>query len=580
MLVGCGKFYYSKSEPGSGLPDKAIKSRVFIMEKKIYIIGHRNPDTDSVVSAAAYARLKRYQGQPNCVAARAGKINPQTEYIFERFGVPIPEYLPDLIPKAEYYISGMPATVNEEASVWEALELLQKDDSRVLPIVDSDGVYKSMLHYKGFARYIITTINPRKKSAFLIALNHLAATLHAQPVTLFNGDEVKKSSIVVAASYTAYFKKYIHAEGIENALVIVGDRWDIQKCCIELGVRALILSSGNTLSKELTELAEKNRVTVLISPFDTSSTAMLIIYSVSVGTLGDTSVPLARLHDTIRSLREPLSKAPSRCLPVADDDGKIQGVIFEGDLIKEPNIEVIMVDHNEPSQAIEGIENYKILEVIDHHRLGNLSTRYPITFINRVVGATCTIITNLYREQKIPLEKNIASILLCGILADTLVLQSATATETDIETAEYLSSITGLDIKTLGQELQSSANQINSLSAEELVNLDIKEYVERGLSFSVSQIETDNPGALVERHAEIAAALEKARAARDYLFSALLVTDVTALNSLLFVTGKKSFTSHINFPITGQGIYELKEVVSRKKQLMPLLAELVEKVAE
>ncbi|MDR0585397.1 MAG: putative manganese-dependent inorganic diphosphatase [Treponema sp.] len=548
------------------------------MEKKIYVIGHRNPDTDSVVSAAAYARLVRLRGRQNCVPARAGKISPQTEYIFERFGVPAPEYLPELIPKAEYYISGTPATVNEDASVWDALELLQKDDSKVLPIVDKNGVYRSMLHYRGFARYIIANINPRKKSAFPLSLDRLAATIHAQPLTLFNAGEIRKSPIVVAASYTAHFKKNIHAEGVENALVIVGDRWDIQKCCIELGVRALILSSGNTLSKELAELAEKNRVTVLISPFDTSSTAMLIIYSVAVGTLGD-AVPPIRLHDPVRTFREAISKAPSRCLPVTDDGGKVAGVIFEGDLIKDPNIEVIMVDHNEPGQAIEGIENYRILEVIDHHRLGNLSTRYPITFINRVVGATCTIITNLYREQKAPLEKSIASILLCGILTDTLILQSATTTETDMEAAEYLSSITGLDIGKLGQELQSVANRNSSLPAAELVRMDMKEYAERGLTFTVSQIETDNPKALMERRAEIAAALEKERAARDHLFSALLVTDVTVLDSLLFVSGKKSFTGSINFPVTGEGIYMLKEVVSRKKQLMPLLAELVDKAA-
>jgi manganese-dependent inorganic pyrophosphatase len=383
---------------------------------------------------------------------------------------------------------------------------------------------------------------------------------------------------VVAASYTAHFKGHLEAEGAENALVIVGDRWDIQKCCIEMRVRALILSGGHTLSKELIDLAEQNKVTVLISPFDTSSTAMLIIYSVPVGTLGDEVKPV-RMHDPVRNFREAISKAPSRCLPVVDDDeGKVAGVISEGDLAKEPNIEVIMVDHNEPGQAIEGIESYKILEVIDHHRLGNLSTRYPITFINRVVGATCTIIANLYREQKIPLDKGIASILLCGILADTLILQSATTAELDIETAEYLSSITALDIKALGHDLQNAANQVNSLPPEELVSMDMKEYTERGFTFTVSQIETDNPAVLVERRAEISAVLEQNRAVKDHLFSALLVTDVTALDSLLFVTGKKTFTSHINFPLSAQGIYVLKEVVSRKKQLIPLLAELVEKV--
>jgi manganese-dependent inorganic pyrophosphatase len=547
------------------------------IEKRVYVIGHRNPDTDSVVSAVAYARLKQIQGQRGVAAARAGKISPQTEYIFERFGVPVPEYLPDLIPKAEYYISGEPVTVNEKSSVWEALEQLQKDDSRVLPIVDQTGAYRSMLHYRGFARYIIANINPRKKSSFPLSLDHLAATIHAQPVTIFNGGEIKRSTIVVAASYTAHFKEHLETEGVDNALVIVGDRWDIQKCCIEMKIRALILSGGNTLSKELSELAMQNKVTVLIIPFDTSSTAMLIIYSVPVGTLGDPAVPLIRLRDPVRTFRQALSKAPSRCLPVADDEGKVRGIIFEGDLSKEPNVEVIMVDHNEASQAIEGIENYKILEVIDHHRLGNISTKYPITFINRVVGATCTIITNLYREQKVPLEKGIASILLCGIIADTLGLQSATTTETDIETAEYLSSITGLDIKNLGYDMQAAANQVNFLPADELVKLDMKEYTEQGITFSVSQIETDNPGALVERQAEIAVALEEARAIKDHLFSALLVTDVTVLDSLLFVTGKKSFTSHINFPVTERGIYVLKDVVSRKKQLMPLLAELVGK---
>ncbi|MCL2065868.1 MAG: putative manganese-dependent inorganic diphosphatase [Treponema sp.] len=545
------------------------------MQKKIYVIGHKNPDTDSIVSAASYARLKQLLGQSNCTAARAGKINLQTEYIFGRFDVPVPEFLPDLVPKAEHYISGAPVTVNEEDSVWNALELLQKDDSRVLPIVGADGVYKSMLHYRGFAQYIITNINPRKKSAFPLSLDHLAATLHAQPVAIFNGSEIKKSPIVVAASSIEHFRNNIQAEGVDNVLIIVGDRQDIQKHCIELGVRALILSGGNVLSKELIELAEKKRVSVLISPFDTSSTSMLIIYSIKAGFLGDNSVPLIRLNDQVRTFRDALSKAPSRCLPVADDENRVAGVISEVDLHKEPNVEVIMVDHNELTQAIEGIENFKILEVIDHHRLGNLSTRYPITFINRVVGATCTIITNLYREQKVPLEKNIASILLCGILADTLVLQSTTTTETDIETADYLSSITGLDIKTLGQELQAAASRVNSLSTAEMVSLDMKEYAECGESFTVSQIETDNPGILAERRAEIAAALEKERASRDHLFSALLVTDITMLDSLLFVSGKKNFISNINFPVKAEGIYELKGVVSRKKQLVPLLTDFI-----
>ncbi|MFP3043892.1 putative manganese-dependent inorganic diphosphatase [Treponema primitia] len=550
------------------------------MEKQIYIIGHRNPDTDSVVSAAAYARLKQALGQQNCFAARAGNLSPQTEYIFDRFKVPVPEHLPDLIPKTSYYLSDPPVTIAEDVALWDALERMQKESLRVIPIVDAQGMYKSMLHYRGFANYIITHINPHKKSYFPVSINHLISTLRAQPITVFNAQEVKKSPIVVAGSYNDYFKKHLEETSPADALVILGDRWDLQKFCLERKVRALILTSGHTLDRELSALAEKNGVSVITSPFDTSSTAMLIIYSAPVGAMGDDTVPLVRLNDPVRKIREPLSKAPSRCLPVGDADGRVAGLIFEGDLIKEPNIEVIMVDHNEPSQAIEGIENYHIQEVIDHHRLGNFSTKYPITFINKVVGATCTIIANLYREAHVPMEKEIASILLCGILADTLTLHSATTTDTDRNTAEYLSSVTGLDISQLGQELQTEANRINARPADELVAMDMKEYAEQGAEFSVSQIETDRPDDLITRQEEILGELEKIALARKYLFAALLVTDVTVLDSLLFVAGKKAFIAQIHFPQRDTGIYVMKDVVSRKKQLIPLLSELVEKAGK
>jgi manganese-dependent inorganic pyrophosphatase len=302
-----------------------------------------------------------------------------------------------------------------------------------------------------------------------------------------------------------------------------------------------------------------------------------MIYSTPVGTVGDTAIPLVRLSDTLKKIREPLSKSPSRCLPVADDEDRVAGIIYEGDFLKEPNIEVIMVDHNEPSQAVEGIENYKIIEVIDHHRLGNLSTRYPITFINKVVGATSTIITNLYREQKVPLNRETASVLLCGILADTLNLQSATTTEVDQEAAEYLSSITGLDTMELGHELLSVSGRINSRPAAELIGMDMKEYNELGAAFTVSQVETDAPESLLNRKDEILSALEKNYKEKDLLFSALMVTDVAMLSSLFFVVGKKQFIHRISFPKTEDGIYILHDMVSRKKQLMPLLSELVEK---
>jgi manganese-dependent inorganic pyrophosphatase len=548
------------------------------MEKRVYVIGHRNPDTDSVVSAAAYARLKQTQGLANCFPARAGKINPQTEYIFNRFSVPVPEYLPDLIPKVAYYLSEPAVTIGEDVSLWEALDKLQKDSLRVLPIVNQNGIYKSMLHYRGFARYIMNNITPQGKAEFPISIDHLINSLHAQPLTVFNSREVLKSTIIVGAASDEFFMQRVdETDDLTQVLVIVGNREKIQRYSIERKVRALILTNWTTLDDELIALAKKNQVSVMVSPFDTSSTAMLILYSVPVGSIGDDSAALVRLNDPVQKIREPISNAPSRCLAVGDEEGRVAGLIFEGDLIKKPRIELIMVDHNEPSQAIEGIEHYKILEVIDHHRLGNLSTRYPITFINRVVGATCTIITNLYREQRIALDKKIASLLLCGILADTLSLHSATTTDVDREAAEYLSSITGLAIDVLGQELKDATDKGNALPAEALIDMDLKVYTERGKEYSVSQVETETPTNLVARKEELFSALEKVCTAEARLFAALLVTDVTTLDSLLFVAGDKMFINHINFPVVEDRIYVLKGVVSRKKQLIPLLSELLEK---
>jgi len=548
-----------------------------MMEKRVYVIGHRNPDTDSVVSAAAYARLKTLMGQSNHVAARAGNMNPQTEYIFERFQVPVPQFLPDLIPQVEYYLSDPPVTVEEGVPLWEALERMERENLKVLPIVTGEGTYKSLLHYNAFAGYILKKINPHKKSIIPTSINHLISTLRAQPITTFDPDEVRKSLIVVAASEEATFKVHLDAEMPENALVIVGDRYEIQKYCIQRKVRGLVITNGNTVDKSLIPLAEENRVSIMISPFDTSSTALLIIYSTPVGTMADDSVPPVRSREVVRKIREPLSQSASRCLPVIDDEGRVAGVIFEGDLIKEPNIEVILVDHNEPTQAIEGVENYKIREVIDHHRLGNLSTRYPIMFINKVVGATSTIITNLYREHRVPLDRPMASILLCGILSDTLVLQSSTTTEIDRDAADYLSSITGLEIDALGRDLMGAASRVSALSAEELIRMDMKEYDELGASFTVSQVETEAPEVLVDRREEILAELASVRRSGKRLFSALMVTDVTELTSLLFVEGDKALLSLLTFPKSEEGIYLLKDIVSRKKQLMPLLAELIER---
>lgn len=549
-------------------------------EKKIYVIGHKNPDTDSIVSAAAYAALKQAQGFKTCYAARAGKPTPQTEYIFNRFKMPLPEFLPDLIPKVAFYYNQNIRTIGEGTSLWEAMEVLEKNEIRALPVIDSKGRYHSVLHYSSFAQKVLKMINPQQKTVIQTSIELLSSVLHTQALVVYDEKKIQKSPIVIAAAQFDTFCEHLGAHIPENTIVISGNRLDIQEVAIESGVRALIITNGNMITKELRAKAEEKKVSVLISPYDTASTALLIIYSMPVTCMSNNTVKPVNKNENTRKVAPLLANAPGKSLPVVDDDNMVIGVISESDLYRDANIEIIMVDHNEHTQAIEGIEHYRILEIIDHHRLGNPPTRQPITFINKPVGATSTIITTLYQENHIPIKPEVASILLCGILADTLSLKSATTTDTDRDAAEYLSNITNLEIDQLGKEILTAASNITGRTADELIQQDMKEYSEGPFTFTVSQIEVEDPHEILERKAEFISVLHMRRERMGSLFSGLLVTNITNLSSLLLLAGEKNFELSLGLPKQEDSVYIMKGVVSRKKQLMPILSEIVEQYQE
>ena len=546
--------------------------------KTVYVIGHRNPDSDSIISATAYARLKQLMGNTEYVAARAGNLSPQTEYILGRFSVPAPQYVPDLIPKVSYYMTHNCETVNYDTSLWKAVNAMEERDRKVLPVVKEGNQYVSLLHYSAFAKNVLKIVNPEKSAAITTSIGLVSETLSAQPVITFDEDEQFKCFTLVAGSQFETFKKRLAMNAPENTIVITGDRKEIQEYCAKKKVRAIIITSGYTPDKEIRELAEKNGVSLLISPYDTSATSMLIIYSSPVSSMANQELAPLNINDTIKKVRPILQHAPGGTLPVIDDNNTVVGVISESDLLNEPCIEVCLVDHNELSQAVEGLENYKIREVIDHHRLGSFSTRYPITFINRPVGATCTIVTNLYRQYHVSIPREIASILLCGILTDTLVLQSATTTDEDRETAEYLSNITNLDIQTLGQDIITASSSLKGRSAEDVTKQDMKEFNEKGHKFTVSQIEVSSPAEVLDRKEEFFKMLESVRSSRSCLFSALMVTDIINLTSIMLVAADQKFLQVAEIPRADENIFILKNVVSRKKQLIPLLSEQIEKL--
>ncbi|MBQ9539158.1 MAG: putative manganese-dependent inorganic diphosphatase [Treponema sp.] len=548
------------------------------MTSKIYIIGHRNPDTDSVVAAKAYAELKHILGHDKYVAARAGHLAPQTEYIFKRFKIEPPEYIPDLVPKTAYYMSDKFVSVREDVSLWKAVDKMISTNAAVLPIVNVDGTFQGLLNYNAFALNSYKLLTPKHGDIFLSSLHLIEKTLNATPVVEFDPDDYFNCSIMIGDDDIETFGRLLEEHKSENIIVITGDREDLQRLCIESRVKALIITKDYIVKKELRELARKNHVSIISGHDSTATTAMLIEYSSPVSAMADKVSKPVLASDTVQRIRPLLALSPSRCLPVVDDNYKVRGTISESDLLHEANIELVLVDHNEPSQAVEGIEHYVIREIIDHHRISTFSTRQPITFINRPVGSTATIITGLYHENHVSIPKDMAALLLCGILSDTLILQSATTTELDVQTAEYLSSITDLDIKELGNDIIRSGSHIGSRSAADIISQDMKEYSEGKLKYTVSQIEVDGTQELLGRKDEFMERLESIRSGGGLLFSALLVTDITKLSSLMLIAYDAKFSSMLTFPRQEDNVYYMKDIVSRKKQLIPLLSELVAKV--
>lgn len=548
------------------------------MENIVYVIGHKNPDTDSMVSAVALANLKKMNGMKNVIAARAGAANIQTEYIFQRFSCELPLLVQNLTPKVEFYMYENPVVLREDITLWEAMKLISNVDGKAVPIVSSDGQYHSMLYYSAFGKNILKKINPSRKSVIPTSVYNLIQTIMAQPLCVFDEKEIFNGSISVAAMDSASFSKYIQAEPAENKILVVGNRENVQKIAIENGVRVIILSNGFMPSKEIKSLAEKHRVSILVSSYDTSGTALLITYSTPVSTVSDASISPVHTLDLMDNTKTLLKESACHCLAVVDSSKKVIGVIDERSFIKDANIELILVDHNELSQAVEGASNYHIREVVDHHRIGSLTTTYPINFINRVVGSTSTIVASMYRDSRVSLSKQMASLLLSGILSDTLVLRSSTTTEVDVEMAEYLSGITDLDIAKLGEDIMQASSEAIKKPAKDIIAIDKKEYNSADVVISVSQIELTGLTPLVNRRDEVISALNEMRKEKKYYLAALMATDINLLSSVMFVSCEDELNNHLPYTELYEGVFSLKDILSRKKQLMPILSEIIEKI--
>src|SRR5271154_2932426 len=546
---------------------------------EIFVIGHRNPDTDSICSAIGYAEFKRRTGMPEAVAARCGDINDRIDFVLETFGVPAPRFVADVSPKVRDVMQPEVFSVTPDTSAAVALAMMDGHNLRTLPVLDSDCRCRGLLSLFKLSKFLFPAANRLIDSRrVLSSLNNLAKTLGGKVIIGHEAEREDELGLMIGAMKIESFAERLEKLQPEKIAVVVGDRSNIQELAIRAGVRALIVTGGFAVEPQVLEAARKNGVSLISSPHDTSTTASLCRSAVAIRHMLNEEFLSFREDAPLAAVKIEAASSGFAAFPVTDEEGRTVGVLSKADFLKPVERKLILVDHNELSQAVQGADEVEILEIIDHHRLGALTTQQPILFRNEPVGSTSTIVADCFFRENVELPKPIAGLLLAGLVSDTLNLTSPTTTARDSEVLGKLEKISGVNAREFTDKLFASGSLLTLKPAPQAITTDAKEYRENGATFSVAQIEEVGFDQFWKRKDELLAALEDYRRGRNYLFSALMVTDVTTQQSLMLVAGQKKFVDRIDYPEPQPGVFELRDVVSRKKQLLPYLTHCLQRM--
>ena len=546
---------------------------------EIFVIGHRNPDTDAICSAIGYAEFKRRTGMPEAVAARCGDTNERIDFVLNTFGVPSPKFVADISPKVRDVMQAKVFSVTPDATAAEALGLMDEHDIRVLPVLDAERRCRGLLSLFKLSKFLFPAAHRQIDSRrVLSSLNNLAKTLGGQLLVGHDAAREEEMILMISAMRIESFTKRMDNYPLDRLAVVIGDRTNVQEVAVRKGVRVLIVTGDSPIEPEIIEAAKQNRVSLISSPHDTLTTASLCRSAVAVRHMIHENFLSLREDAPLKDVKAEASASPFVAFPVTDDEGRTVGMLSKTDFLKSVERKLILVDHNELSQAVQGADEVEILEIIDHHRLGSLTTQQPILFRNEPVGSTSTIVADCFFRHGVEMPKPIAGLLLAGLVSDTLNLTSPTTTVRDSEILGKLEKIAGVNAREFTDKLFASGSLLTLKPAPQAITTDAKEYRENGATFSVAQIEEVGFDQFWKRKDELLAALEDYRRKKDYLFSALMVTDVTSQQSLMLVAGQKKFVDRIDYPEPQPGVFELRDVVSRKKQLLPYLTHCLQRM--
>jgi len=539
-----------------------------ILVEKIYIFGHQSPDTDAVTSAISLSHLKNKLGmdtEPRVL----GHINKETKYVLDKFGIKEPKYLNDvkLQLKDLDYHKGL--FVDENKSIDYVYKFLTEKGVTGTPVVTDGNKYKGIITIKDIAKKLISNDFDKIDSNY----SNILETVSGEEVLKFD-DEIK-GNVLVASYDSDTFTSNVNLNS--NSILIVGDRQDIIKKAIDDNVKLIVVTGPEKITEENLKLAENNKVNVIKTNIDSFHTSKLICLSNKIGTLlvEDTS-KIFRENDYYTDFVEATKKLKHNNYPILNNDGVCLGLIRITEIINKNNKKVMLVDHQEKEQSVIGLDEANILEIVDHHKIGNINTTNPINFRNMTVGSTNTIVYFMYKENNVEIPKEIAGIMLSGLLSDTLCLQSPTTTEIDKKVAEDLSLIAGVDYEKYALDMFKAGTSLEGLTKEEVIKSDFKSFPIGDEKMAIGQVFTLDVDRIFDELDTYIKKLEEINNKEGYKFIIIAITDILKNGSyLIFTENAKSVLESIyKLDDIKQGYY-VDGLVSRKKQILPaILSEL------
>ena len=539
-------------------------------KRPVFVIGHKNPDTDSICSALAYADLKRRLTGEDYIAARAGNLNEETQYIVERFGITPPVFLKDVGTQVRDIEIRETPEVSEHISLKKAWTLMKDLNVVTLPITDENNFLIGLINIGDITKSYMEGYDSRILSNAHTKYRNIIETLEAEMIVGDPEEYFTQGKVLIAAANPDLMENYIEP----HDLVILGNRYESQLCAIEMNADCIIVCEGASVSMTIKKLAEERNCVIISTPHDTYTVARLMNQSMPISYfMKRNGLTTFHMDDFTDQIKEVMAKKRYRDFPILGHDGSYVGMISRRNLLNSARKQVIMVDHNEKSQAVDGIENAEILEIIDHHRLRSVETISPVFFRNQPLGCTATIVYQMYQEAGIALDKQTATLLCCAIISDTLMYRSPTCTAVDKAAAEELAKIAGINVEELAGDMFRAGSNLSSKETAEIFEQDFKTFAMNDITFGVGQVNSMNQEELVELKQRLYPYMEEQLKQSGLQMLFFMLTDIVQESTeLLYVGGDAQELIRDAMGVEPDGnSFILKGVVSRKKQLIPAI---------